>query len=104
MRARPQPNPQRALCDPSFGRADKSQLELRVNGTDLKPIENFWGLVKFHLARTKIANATAGALWEAVKEEWERLQGRTDVVAALYEPMPGRTHDVIAVDGNYTGH
>ncbi|KAH9367476.1 hypothetical protein HPB48_013564 [Haemaphysalis longicornis] len=60
--------------------------------------------MKSHLARTNIANATADALWDGVKKEWERLEGSTDAMAALYESMPGRIHDVIAVDGKYTGH
>lgn len=66
--------------------------------TDLNPIENAWGVMKSPLARNNIVNADA--LWDAVKEEWER----TDVVAALYESMPGRIHDVIAVDRKYTEH
>ncbi|KAH9372572.1 hypothetical protein HPB48_021516 [Haemaphysalis longicornis] len=79
------------------------QLEWPPNGADLNPVGNTCSLMKFHLARSNIANATADALWVDVKEEWERLQGCTDVVAALYESMPRRIHDVIAADGNYTG-
>lgn len=50
------------------------QLEWPLNEADLNPTENVWGLIKSHQA-CNIANATADALWESVKERVEAPPG-----------------------------
>lgn len=80
------------------------QLEWPPNAADLNPIENVWGVMKSQRARANVVHTTADALWDAVKEEWERLRRRADVVAPLYGSMPDRIREVIAIDGNHSGH
>lgn len=80
------------------------QLPWPPNGADLNPIENIWGLLKKTLASRRLCGGTAEQLWLAVKEEWEALRGRPEIVAALYDSMPRRVGQVVAVAGNFSPH
>lgn len=80
------------------------QLPWPPNGADLNPIENIWGLLKKTLASRRLCGGTAEQLWLAVKEEWEALRGRPEIVAALYDSMPRRVGQVVAVAGNFSSH
>ncbi|KAH7956117.1 hypothetical protein HPB52_006132 [Rhipicephalus sanguineus] len=71
-------------------------------GADLNPIEIVWGLIKRQLAARNLGRATKDTLWTAVREEWEALRARPEIVAALYESMPRRVAQVIAADGHLT--
>ncbi|KAH7984583.1 hypothetical protein HPB52_022857 [Rhipicephalus sanguineus] len=77
-------------------------LEWPPVGVDLNPIENVWGLIKRQLAARNLGSATKDTLWMAVREEWEALRARPEIVAALYESMPRRVAQVIAADGHLT--
>ncbi|KAH7933364.1 hypothetical protein HPB49_011921 [Dermacentor silvarum] len=71
-------------------------------GADLNPMENIWGLVKRRLASRNLGSVTKDTLWTAVREEWDALRARPELVAALYESMPILVAQVIAADGNMT--
>lgn len=80
------------------------QLPWPPNGADLNPIENIWAMLKKTLASRRLCGGTADQLWHAVKEEWEALRGRPELVAALYDSMPRRVGQVIADDGEFSSH
>ncbi|KAG0424611.1 hypothetical protein HPB47_028167 [Ixodes persulcatus] len=80
------------------------QLEWPPNGADCNPIENIWGTMKKNLVKRHLSRASADSLFEAVNEEWNALRARPELVARLYESMPRRLQQVIAVEGNFTAH
>lgn len=80
------------------------QLPWPPNGADLNPIENIWGIMKKKLSSRRMCGGTADQLWHAVKEEWEALRGSPEIVTALYDSMPRRVGQVIAVDGCFSSH
>ncbi|KAG0439832.1 hypothetical protein HPB47_016517 [Ixodes persulcatus] len=43
-------------------------------GADMNPIENIWGNMKIQLSRRGLHSVTTDQLWDAVKEEWDRLR------------------------------
>ncbi|KAG0423007.1 hypothetical protein HPB47_001200, partial [Ixodes persulcatus] len=57
-------------------------------GADMNPIENIWGNMKIQLSRRGLHSVTTDQLWDAVKEEWDRLRQCPELVVNLYESLP----------------
>ncbi|KAH9373076.1 hypothetical protein HPB48_012121 [Haemaphysalis longicornis] len=69
---------------------------------DLNQIENIGGLLKKTLTSRCICGGTAETLRLAMKEEWEALRWRPEIVAVLYDSMPRRIGQAVAVAGNFS--
>lgn len=71
-------------------------------GADLNIIEHVWRRMKVAMARRLLHRATADELWHVVHDEWERLRGQPDLVAALYDSLPSRMRAVVEGHGETT--
>ncbi|KAG0439831.1 hypothetical protein HPB47_016516 [Ixodes persulcatus] len=60
-------------------------------GADMNPIENIWGNMKIQLSRRGLHSVTTDQLWDAVKEEWDRLRQCPELVVNLYESLPRKS-------------
>lgn len=77
------------------------ELPWPPKGADLNIIENVWGLMKQRLARRQLHGASPDLLWEAVKDEWTRLQGLPDFASTLYASLPRRARNVVEAGGAF---
>lgn len=80
------------------------KLPLPSNSPDLNPIENVWHILKSRL-RKRFAKGekrphSEDELWEALVEEWERLD--QDTLNKLVDSMPNRLEEVIKANGSHT--
>ena len=64
---------------------------------DLNPIENLWDYVARRVAKRDVQPGTEDQLWEALQEEWYRIN--PGLVRRLYEGMPKRLAMVIRRKG-----
>lgn len=77
-------------------------MEWVPKSPDFNIIENVWGNMKVQLSRRPLHRANGDELWQAVKEEWERLQQDNSFSAALYASLPDRMAAAIHVRGSAT--
>ncbi|KAH6948725.1 hypothetical protein HPB50_026026 [Hyalomma asiaticum] len=77
-------------------------LEWPPKAADINIIENVWGLIKSNLSKRSLNTLNADELWEAIQEEWLRLQQDNAFVEALYRSLPSRMECVIQSGGGMT--
>ncbi|KAH7941548.1 hypothetical protein HPB49_014814 [Dermacentor silvarum] len=77
-------------------------LKWVAKGADLNIIEAVWGRMKVRLCRSGLHTSSADELWNAVEEEWMRLQNEHSFIENLYASLPSRTQNVIAFQGAMT--
>lgn len=70
-------------------------------GADMNPIENIWGNMKIQLSRRGLHSVTTDQLWDAVKEEWDRLRQCPELVVNLYESLPRRMNAICEANGEF---
>lgn len=80
------------------------ELPWPPKGADFNIIENVWGLMKQQLARRQLHGASKDLLWEAVQEEWTRLQGLPGIASTLYASLPARARNVVMAGGAFARH
>ncbi|KAH6939830.1 hypothetical protein HPB50_021875 [Hyalomma asiaticum] len=55
--------------------------------------------MKANLSRLSLDLVTADELWEAMQEEWKRIEEDTSFIEALYRSLPERMEAVIQAGG-----
>lgn len=78
------------------------RLEWCAKGADMNIIEHVWARMKANLSRLSLDLVTADELWEAIQEEWKRIQADTSFIEALYRSLPERMEAVIQAGGAMT--
>lgn len=70
-------------------------LPCPAKSPDLNIIENVWGMMKISLGKQALHNASKDELWEAVKNEWDSMKSRNEIIASLYSSLPRRMEEVV---------
>lgn len=77
-------------------------LEWPPKAAHINIMENVWGLIKSNLSKWSLNTMNANELWEAIQEEWLRLQQDNAFAEALYRSLPSRMECVIQSGGGMT--
>ena len=77
-----------------------TQLPWPASSPDMNIIEHAWEILDRKLRSRHRLPSNLNQLWEALKEEWEKLD--MNAVRALYESMPRRIAALEEAGGSYT--
>ena len=64
---------------------------------DINPIENVWDHLAHRLAKQSVQPKTEDELWEALQEEWYKID--VGYIQKLYASMPRRVEEIIRRKG-----